>query len=156
MLLKARMMVATVLLMFVGAPAYAFTDDSAAVVSVESASGTHSFEVELALTDVERARGLMYRTELAPNKGMLFVFEDSAPRSFWMRNTYIPLDIIFIRADGKILNIVRQARPRTDTPRQSVGRAVAVLEIAGGRAAELGIEAGDHVSHPLIDARQAK
>ena len=148
---KARMMMAAVLFLFV-LPACAAEDTGdAAPVVVESASGNHTFTVELALTDEERARGLMYREELAPDRGMLFVFEDSAPRSFWMRNTYIPLDIIFIRADGQILNIVRQARPRTDTPRQSIGNAVAVLEIAGGRAAELGIKAGDKVRHPRLD-----
>lgn len=125
-------------------------------VVVESSTGAHFFEVELALTPEARARGLMYRTELAPDKGMLFVFEDSVPRSFWMRNTYIPLDIIFIRLDGKILNIVREARPRTETPRQSIGSAIAVFEIAGGRARELGIKAGDYIRHPLIDNWQKR
>lgn len=155
MMVKARMIFMAVLFLF-AAPACAEEKAfDANPVIVTSSEGEHAFKVELALTDEERAMGLMYRTELAPDHGMLFMFEDSAPRSFWMRNTYIPLDIIFIRSDGKILNIVREARPRTDTPRQSIGSAIAVLEIAGGRAAELGIKAGDSVQHPLIDAWKA-
>ncbi|WP_262691314.1 DUF192 domain-containing protein [Kordiimonas aestuarii] len=153
---KARMMITAVLLCFLAVPACAGPASDDQTVTVETSSTSHRFTVELALNDQERARGLMYREELEADKGMLFIFDDSAPRSFWMRNTYIPLDIIFIRADGRILNIVREARPRTDTPRQSVGRAIAVLEIAGGRAAELAINAGDYVRHPLIDGWQAR
>lgn len=124
---------------------------TASDLSVETSDGaTHHFSVELALTDQARARGLMFRTELAPDKGMLFVFPNSALRSFWMRNTLIPLDIIFIQQNGRIANIVANAEPKTDTPRQSKGRAVAVLELAGGRAAALGIGPGDLVRHPLL------
>ncbi|WP_417450804.1 DUF192 domain-containing protein [Kordiimonas sp.] len=150
----ARMVLSLVLLCLYTLPTFAdaLPDDRLAVV--ETPTGRHEFTVELALDDQQRAHGLMYRETLAPDRGMLFVFDESAPRSFWMRNTYIPLDIIFIRSDGRILNIVRKARPRTDTPRQSVGAAVAVLEIAGGRAAELGIIAGHYVRHPLIDRWQ--
>lgn len=164
MMKKAREIYAAVLFLFLPLAACNAADDggvpeqplSADPVVIESATGEHSFTVELALTPEARARGLMYRTELAPDKGMLFVFDDSAPRSFWMRNTYIPLDIIFIRLDGKILNIVREARPRTETSRQSIGSAIAVFEIAGGRAQELGIEAGDYIRHPLIDGWQPR
>lgn len=152
MMTKARMMMAAVLFLFVPAACAADGQEADSVATVVSENGEHAFKVELALDDEARARGLMFREELAPDRGMLFMFGDSAPRSFWMRNTYIPLDIIFIRYDGRILNIVRQARPRTDTPRQSIGNAVAVLEIAGGRAAELGIRPGDTVRHPLIDS----
>lgn len=120
-------------------------------LTVSGANGSeHAFEVELALTNQQRAQGLMYRTELAPNHGMLFIFHDVRPRSFWMRNTYIPLDIIFVRADGRIVNIVANAEPRTDIQRRSTGPAKAVFEIAGGRAAELGIKPGDIVRHALL------
>jgi uncharacterized membrane protein (UPF0127 family) len=156
MKMKARSIIAAVLFLLGGATACAEQVESDTPVIIESANGNHAFTVELALTDEDRAKGLMYRTELAPDRGMLFVFEDSAPRAFWMRNTLIPLDMIFIRADGRVLNIVKRARPKNDTPRQSVGNAVAVLEIAGGRADELGIKAGDHISHPLIDSWQAE
>ena len=154
-MLKARTYFAAVLLLFWGSTT-ALAEEANQTLVVESAAGNHTFDIELALTDEDRASGLMFRTELAPDKGMLFVFGDSAPRSFWMHNTYIPLDIIFIRLDGKIINIVKKARPRTDTPRQSVGNAIAVLEIAGGRADALGIEAGDFIRHPLIDGWKAQ
>lgn len=108
------------------------------------------FDVELAISDEQRSKGLMYRTELAPDKGMLFIFKDDRPRRFWMRNTYIPLDIIFLRPDGSIINIVANAEPRTETGRFSSGPAKAVLEIPGGRAEELGIKAGDIVRHALL------
>ncbi|GHF25324.1 hypothetical protein GCM10017044_20130 [Kordiimonas sediminis] len=106
--------------------------------------------VELAKTPEETARGMMFRTELGDNQGMLFLFAESRRQRFWMKNTLIPLDIIFIRENGRIANIVANAEPETETPRESVGRAIAVLELAGGRAAALGLSKGDHVDHPLI------
>lgn len=118
---------------------------------VERGSGSQvEFEVELALTNKQRQQGLMYRKELAADKGMLFIFPAEKMRSFWMRNTYIPLDIIFLRADGSIVNIVENAEPETDTPRPSSGPAKAVLEIAGGRASELQLAPGDVVRHALL------
>ena len=118
---------------------------------VEQVDGSvFEFQVELALTNKQRQQGLMYRTELAPDKGMLFIFPTERMQSFWMRNTYIPLDIIFLRADGSVVNIVANAAPETDTPRPSTGPAKAVFEIAGGRAAELGIAPGDIVRHALL------
>ena len=110
----------------------------------------HTFAIELAITPDERAKGMMFRRTMAPDSGMLFIFSRSQKMSFWMRNTYIPLDILFLDKKGRILNIVRNAEPETDTPRRSRGKAIAVLEIPGGRAAELGIKPGHHVRHPLI------
>lgn len=111
----------------------------------------HQFDVELALTPGEQARGLMFRTELAADKGMLFVFPEPKRASFWMRNTLIPLDMLFVRQNGRIANILEQVPPETETPRRSVGRVKAVLELAGGRAAELGIFAGDMVIFPEME-----
>lgn len=143
----ARVFLSLFLFWLGGAVAYADVMD----LTVETQDGqAHHFTVELALTDEARTRGLMFRRELAPDKGMLFVFPDSDRRSFWMRNTYIPLDIIFIRRNGRIANIVENAEPETLTPRESKGRASAVLEIPGGRAAELGIGPGDLVRHSLL------
>jgi len=82
---------------------------------------------------------------------MLFIFEQAEYAAFWMRNVYIPLDMIFIRRNGKIANIIENAAPQTDTPRQSRGRIIAVLELKGGRASTLGIKSGDTVFHPLLD-----
>lgn len=116
------------------------------VVEVMSQTGrVHRFDVEFALTRQAQARGLMFREEMAADAGMLFVFNDVRPRSFWMQNTLIPLDIIFIAADGRIVNIEAMAEPRTETSRESDGPAAAVLEINGGLSAMLGIRAGDLV-----------
>ena len=120
-------------------------------VTVETVAGaSHSFTVELALTPEEQAQGLMYRTELAPDAGMLFIFPEARRASFWMRNTLIPLDMLFIRQNGRVANIIENAEPETLTSRRSTGRVKAVLEIPGGRAAELGIKAGDLVKHPML------
>lgn len=120
-------------------------------LTVETAEGqSHSFQVELALTDSQRARGLMYRKELEQEHGMLFIFKGEGRRSFWMRNTYIPLDIIYVRADGSIVNIIANATPLSEEPRPSTGPARAVLEIQGGLAEKLGIKPGDIVRHTLL------
>ena len=120
-------------------------------LTVETAAGNvHAFEVELALTNTQRARGLMYRKELKEEHGMLFIFKDEGRRSFWMRNTYIPLDIIYLRADGSIVNIIANATPESDEARPSTGPAKAVLEIQGGLAEKLGIGPGDIVRHSLL------
>jgi uncharacterized membrane protein (UPF0127 family) len=114
----------------------------------------YEFDVELALTPSEQARGLMFRTDLGPDKGMLFIFPEPKRASFWMRNTLIPLDMLFVRQNGRIANIREQVQPETDTPRRSVGRVKAVLELAGGRAAELGIKAGDMVVLPDVAVQE--
>jgi uncharacterized protein len=114
-------------------------------VTVISGKKTHKFKVMLARTAAEQEVGMMWQLKVAPDAGMLFPF--SAPRqaAFWMRNTLIPLDIIFIRKDGRIANIGPNATPQSLQPVPSLGPVSAVLEIAGGRAAELGIKPGDVV-----------
>jgi uncharacterized membrane protein (UPF0127 family) len=119
-------------------------------VSIDTARGPVSFKVEIADDDAERERGLMFRTSLAPDAGMLFIWTTPAQRAFWMRNTYIPLDIIYIGVNGRILSIAAMAEPFNETPLPSQGAALGVLEIAGGRAAELGIEIGDQVHHRIF------
>ena len=120
-------------------------------LEVVTAKGqTHRFEVEIADTDQERALGLMNRESLPRDRGMLFQFEEMGERAFWMRNTYIPLDIIYIAADGKIVSIARNTTPFSEAPIPSNGPANGVLEINGGQAAELGIEPGDTVKHPFF------
>ena len=117
-------------------------------VVVRAATGDLAFDVELATTPEQRARGLMFRERLGPGAGMLFVFEESREASFWMKNTLIALDILFIDAAGTIVRIAERATPRSTTPIPSGAPVVGVLEIAGGRAAELGIAVGDRVLHP--------
>lgn len=105
----------------------------------------HRFMVEVAGSDAEQQRGLMFRTEMGADEGMIFPMRPARIASFWMRNTLIPLDIIFIGEDGRIINIVANAEPETLTPRQAAGMTKAVLELNGGRAAELGIGPGAKV-----------
>ena len=117
---------------------------------VKSANGDHAFNVEVVDTPETRAQGLMFRQSLAPDAGMLFDFRQSQPVSFWMMNTFIPLDMIFIREDGTVANIHVNARPHDPTGIPSDGPVKFVLEIAGGRSVELGMKAGDKVEHPRI------
>lgn len=121
-------------------------------LDIHTASGPVSFAIELASTPEKRERGLMYRRELAADAGMLFDFARNAPVSMWMKNTPIPLDMLFIRADGYIANIAERTIPESLTPIDSLGPVLAVLELNGGTCARLGIRAGDKVVHPLFDA----
>lgn len=114
-------------------------------LTVKSANGAHAFRVEVARSSAEQARGLMFRTAMGADEGMIFIRQPPDVASFWMRNTVIPLDIIFIGTDRRILNISANARPYDETPRPSFGIAGAVLELNGGRAAQLGIKPGDSV-----------
>ncbi len=123
-------------------------------LEVVTAKGqTHRFKVEIADDDAERARGLMFRESLPRDQGMLFLFPEAGERSFWMRNTYIPLDIIYIAPDGRIVSIARNTTPFSEASVPSYGAANGVLEINGGQAAELGIEPGDTVRHPFFKNR---
>jgi uncharacterized membrane protein (UPF0127 family) len=119
-------------------------------LQVRTDRGVQSFQVEVADSDRERAYGLMCRRAMAPDRGMLFVFPRAEPQAFWMRNTLIPLDIIYIGADGRIVSITRNARPLSDAPLPSAGPAKYVLELAGGRSAEIGLLPGDRVIHRAI------
>ncbi|WP_157216937.1 DUF192 domain-containing protein [Flavisphingomonas formosensis] len=114
-------------------------------LAVTGAKGTHHFQVEVARTEAEQARGLMFRPSLAPDRGMIFPFPAPRPASFWMKNTMIPLDIIFIRQDGTIARIAAMATPYSLDPIEVGEPVAAVLEIGGGRAEQLGIVEGDTV-----------
>jgi uncharacterized membrane protein (UPF0127 family) len=107
---------------------------------------THRFRVEVAATSEAQSRGLMFRTEMGPDEGMLFPTATPQFRSFWMKNTVIPLDIVFVGADGLISNIAAMTTPYSLDPIPSDGAAIAVLELNGGRAAELGITPGARVA----------
>ena len=115
-------------------------------LTVTSASGVHQFKVEVAGSMVAQAKGLMFRTKLAPDEGMIFPMDPPRGASFWMHNTVISLDLIFVAPDGRISNIAANAVPYDETPLLSVGKVKGVLEIPGGRAAELGIAPGDKVA----------
>lgn len=114
-------------------------------VILHSGARSIPIRVELARTDSQRERGLMYRNHLEPDAGMLFIFDQDGPLTFWMKNTFIPLDIIFIDRDRRIVGIVENAVPETETPRRVQGLSRYVLEIGGGLSRRLGIAAGGQV-----------
>jgi uncharacterized protein len=128
------------------APNKAEPGTTAARVVVETAAGArHAVRVEIARTDPERARGLMNRASLAEDAGMLFLFDESEEHGFWMKNTLIPLDMIFIDDEGRIVGIVERAEPRSERSR-TVGRPSRyVLEVNGGWSRAHGVAAGDRV-----------
>ncbi len=114
-------------------------------VTVTAAKGAHTIEAELAATFEEQQKGLMFRTYLDADEGMLFPRTPPDQARFWMHNTVIPLDLVFIGRDRRVLNIAANAVPYDETPIPAAGIASAVLELRGGRAAELGIAPGDKV-----------
>ena len=119
-------------------------------LTIESGGKKLRFNVEVADTDERRALGLMYRTNLAADAGMLFDFKRDQDVAMWMRNTRIPLDMLFIDAKGKVVNIAQRAVPFSETTIPSAGAVRAVLELNGGTAERLGLKAGDKVIHPLF------
>ena len=122
-------------------------------LEIASKSGVHVFAVELASTPQEQATGLMFRRELPEGRGMLFDFHRDQPTSFWMKNTYIPLDMILIRGYGRILRIAENTVPLSETLIPSGGPVRAVLEVIAGTAKRLGIAPGDRVGHPIFNER---
>ena len=123
-----------------------------ATLEIVSKSGVHAFTVELATNDAERAQGLMFRKELPEGRGMLFDFDREQPVSFWMHNTLISLDMIFIRGDGRILRIAESTEPFSDRLIPSGGPVRAVLEVVAGTAHKLGIAPGDRVEGAIFKA----
>jgi uncharacterized membrane protein (UPF0127 family) len=132
------------------APEPAVVAEALEPLEILTERGPVRFRVAIADTEAERNRGLMYRSVLAEDEGMLFDFQTPRPVAFWMKNTLIPLDMIFIAADGRIANIAENTRPYSLDPVPSAGPVVAVLEIGGGLSAELGIEPGDRVVHRIF------
>ncbi len=123
---------------------------SAPTVVIDADGRAVPFRVEVALTPEEHARGLMYRSHLDPDAGMLFVFDEPRVQRFWMKNTLIPLDMIFIGPDRRIAGVVENAAPETETERMVPARSQYVLEIGGGLASRLGIHAGELVEMQAV------
>ena len=124
----------------------------AAPLIIHAGGSSYKFEVELATTPAEREQGLMFRKSLAPNAGMLFLYPDEQQVAFWMKNTLIPLDMLFLKADGSIARIAHDAVPLDETPIPSGTPVRAVLEVNGGTAQALGIKEGDKVDYPAAPA----
>jgi uncharacterized membrane protein (UPF0127 family) len=117
-----------------------------AKVRATTSTGTHEFSVWIAADPRSQERGLMYVRDMPPDRGMFFLFGFPHVIAFWMKNTYLSLDIVFIDEDGKVLNIAADARPLSLDPITSDGAGLAVLEVLGGTAKKIGLKPGDHVS----------
>ncbi len=160
MTVVAKAVLAGVLALGIGAGGVAYmhsgndteaAKDGTLALTIKSANGPHAFKVESAKTEAEQARGLMFRTDLKPDSGMLFwpypaKGGEPVAANFWMKNTPSPLDILYIRADGTIARIAENTVPFSEAPIPSGESVGAVLELMGGRAAELGIAEGDLVT----------
>ena len=148
--LRSRIVAAFVVVLALGAFAEAAEESTLEIVTKD---GVHVFTVEIAKTVEERQRGLMFRKELPEGRGMLFDFKPDQHVSMWMRNTYIPLDMLFINGDGTIRRIAENTEPLSEKTIPSGGPVRGVLEVIGGTAKKLGIKAGDKVAHPLFSGR---
>lgn len=124
-------------------------ENSLTIITKDGAK--HKFNIEIMDNDETRAKGMMFREEIAPNFGMLFDFQEERQVAFWMKNTLIPLDMIFIAANGEIKNIHVNAMPQDLTAIPSDEPVRFVLEIAGGRSVELGISKGDRLEYKLVE-----
>jgi uncharacterized protein len=129
-------------------PLQSFQTASLTIVGADGAR--HRFTVELAETPAQQEQGLMFRTELAPDAGMLFDFQQPTTATMWMRNTLIPLDMLFVDAKGVIVNIKQRAVPESDAIIAAVAPVRAVIELNGGTAARFGIKPGDRVLYPIF------
>ena len=147
---RQRLIVIVALWLAVAPTAYAADVQTLEIVGK---SGVQVFTVEVMRTPDERAKGLMYRRELPEGRGMLFDFSPEQNVSMWMKNTYISLDMIFIRADGRILRIAENTTPESEAIIPAGGPVRGVLEVIAGTAKKYGIAPGDKVAHPLFDKR---
>lgn len=125
-----------------------------AALAIETAGGKQQFTVELATTPSEMEMGLMFRQSMPADAGMLFIYPSERQVDFWMKNTYIPLDMLFIGADGHIRHIAERSIPFDETPISSVEAVRAVLEVNGGTVSRLGIKEGDIVRSPALGDSQ--
>ena len=121
-------------------------------LTLETSAGSYAFNVEIAATNAERQRGLMYRTSMDGNHGMLFDMGRTALATFWMRNTFLPLDIIFIGDNGRVVSIAAEAEPKSDKLISSVAPVRFVLELNAKKARLMHLKIGDTVRNALIDA----
>lgn len=145
-----RALVTALACILMSAPALALDRNT---VEIASKTGVHVFSVEIADSEAEREKGLMYRKSLPDGQGMLFDFHQDQQVGFWMKNTYVSLDMIFIRADGRIASIAHDAEPLSEKVIYSAGPVRAVLEVKAGTAHRLGIAPGDQVANPIFRPR---
>ncbi|WP_298955154.1 DUF192 domain-containing protein [uncultured Methylobacterium sp.] len=140
-------------LLLLAGPAHAADPSSTEPLTIVSRGGRHAFTVEVMRNEADRARGLMFRRSMAADHGMLFDFEQVEPVTMWMKNTYLPLDMLFLRADGTVARIAADTEPLSTRTIPSGEPVLGVLELNAGTAAKLGLRAGDRVEHPLFRGR---
>ncbi len=126
-------------------------DQAGQPLEVDTATGKHTFTVELARSAAEREKGLMFRRTMAPSHGMLFDFPRADRLVFWMKDTYIPLDMVFVARDGRVVSIKRGAKPLDETLISSEGPAAGVLEVNAGVVDQIGLKVGDEIKHPIFN-----
>lgn len=134
----------------IATPARAVVTFEKGELTIESDGKSHRFAIEIARTPEQAQQGLMFRTRLAPDAGMLFLYDPPQPVAMWMFQTLIPLDMLFIGADGRVVNIRERAVPGSTETIPSAGPVRAVLELNGGTVARLKLKPGDRVRHPEI------
>jgi hypothetical protein len=149
-LLVANALAFVLLALLALAPARALADGSTEQLVITTSKGPVTFDVEVMRTDEERAKGLMYRRYMPEQRGMLFDFKAPGPVAMWMKNTYIPLDMVFIRQDGTIARIAEDTEPHSTRTIASGEDVIAVLELNAGATARAGIKPGDRVQHAMF------
>jgi hypothetical protein len=147
LLLSCAAMIASLIVFAAGAQLQSFATSELTIVS---ATGPHRFTVEVAETPAQMEQGLMFRRNMAPDAGMLFDYRTPTVATMWMRNTFIPLDMLFVDAQGRVVNIRERAVPQSLDVIAAAAPVRAVIELNGGTAARLGIAPGDHVQHPIF------
>ena len=145
-----RLALAFALALSAMSPARAGTAPAVDDLVIDTASGPHHFTVDVMRTREQLERGLMFRRELAPDRGMLFDFGTPQPVTMWMKNTYLPLDMVFIAADGRVVSVKRDATPMSEAFIPSGGDVLGVLEVDAGTAERIGLKPGDRVMDPLF------
>jgi uncharacterized protein len=149
-ILSCLLLFGALALAFSARPPLARAEGGLEPLTIVTAGGAFVFQVEIAKDEASRERGLMYRRYMPPERGMLFEFDADTPVSFWMKNTYIPLDMIFISPKGVVTRVIANAEPLSETILPSGGPCIAVLEVNGGVAAGIGLKPGDQVRHPFF------
>ena len=125
------------------------------LLEIDTASGPHVFDVEVMRTDAERERGLMFRKSMPAQHGMLFDFHSEQPVVFWMKDTLIPLDMIFVAQDGRVVSVKHDAKPMDETLISSGAPTLGVIELNAGIASKIGVAVGDRVKNPIFHAAAA-
>jgi uncharacterized membrane protein (UPF0127 family) len=129
---------------------------STGTLVLKTTTGDHNFTIEVATTDQERALGLMFRRSLPENSGMLFIYDPPQSATMWMKNTLIPLDMVFISAEGKVHRIESNTEPFSTTVIPSEGEVVGVLELNAGEADKIGLKRGDKVVYPGLAIQESR